>query len=121
MQEVQTSSPSAWRRFWHVASKRAWAAYLCTLLIGLALLHWDAVHNTSADTDPLQTDRLYLRLAGIFAIAANFTIVGAVTFRLWRAAARQSKGLCPTCGYDVRASTGRCPECGAPLPARSEV
>ena len=31
-----------------------------------------------------------------------------------RADRRSRVGLCPACGYDLRASAGRCPECGTP-------
>jgi hypothetical protein len=34
---------------------------------------------------------------------------------VWRSGRRQDRlmfGLCPECGYDLRASKGRCPECG---------
>jgi hypothetical protein len=36
--------------------------------------------------------------------------------RLQRMWARHEKGLCPYCGYDLRASSGTCPECGKPTP-----
>ena len=38
--------------------------------------------------------------------------------RRHRCRRRRLPGLCPACGYDLRATPGRCPECGtiAPLP-----
>ena len=34
-------------------------------------------------------------------------------WRRRRGRARAARGLCPACGYDLRATPGRCPECGA--------
>jgi len=46
-------------------------------------------------------------------------ILPSARLALWlRSRRRRRRGLCPVCGYDLRASPARCPECGkaAPVP-----
>jgi hypothetical protein len=40
--------------------------------------------------------------------------------RTLRDRTRRAHGLCPHCGYDLRATPGRCPECGRDVPNASD-
>ena len=47
------------------------------------------------------------------AAAAPSVAIMALTARRRRRERRLSGGLCPSCGYDLRASPNQCPECGS--------
>ena len=49
----------------------------------------------------------------LFILAAFAAIVPLQRFSRWiREGSRRRRGLCPACGFDLRASKERCPECG---------
>ena len=61
----------------------------------------------------LSRSELQLWYAGLLAVALAWSLFA--PDRLGRLALRRLKtGLCPACGYDLRASPEYCPECGAP-------
>ena len=98
----------------YVASAAGFAAGLGLMAAAVFLT---ATQPIGAPASPYRST--WMILAGqLVATAAGF-VAGVPSIRRRRRAARAEAGLCPACGYDLRATPGQCPECGAvPVPAK---
>ncbi len=55
-------------------------------------------------------------IVALLAVGALFAAVGYYSKRAAQREMRANMGLCPQCGYDLRATDAACPECNTPVP-----
>lgn len=69
-------------------------------------------------SDPMREDYGYSLSAPHWFIASSAAVLPAAWLVGTLRRRRPGPGLCPSCGYDLRASPERCPECGRPAEAQ---
>jgi hypothetical protein len=89
------------------------------------VFHWQWLPSTDLTTRTLSGTVVTRHLTTVpYWIPTLITsLLPAMSLRRWIAdhlqtRRRRKAGLCPNCGYDLRASKDRCPECGTPVPAQ---
>ena len=81
-------------------------------VLGLGLMVMAVVHARNQPSPASPWGSNFLLFAGqVVATAGGYVAVIPLMRRRERAAS-VTAGLCPKCGYDVRATPDRCPECG---------
>jgi hypothetical protein len=74
---------------------------------------WHQIHNPRHGTTHVFAYAPFWSFALLTAALPSAWIARRLRDRHRRARERRNAGLCPACGYDLRATPDRCPECGA--------
>lgn len=108
----------------HCGSDHGWSfGFYCMVMSREHGHEWGGFGVTVADLPP---DRMAPNIRQVTAphwfLALAFAALpvwwGFRRTKALRLARRSSRGLCPSCGYDLRASAERCPECGVVTTAK---
>jgi hypothetical protein len=107
MEHMTTATTAATR------NSRFYVFGVAGIVLGLGLMVMAVVHARNQPSPPSPWGSNFLLFAGqVVASAGGYVAVVVPLMRRHQRAARVSAGLCPACGYDIRATPGRCPECG---------
>ena len=80
-----------------------------------------AAHYTT-NLNPGHRGDEWVVAAPAWAVMTLLLVLPALWMNRWRGSRRVKRmGLCPSCGYDLRASSDRCPECGAAISPAAAV
>ena len=84
---------------------------------GRARTFWNRLGFTFRRVNGRNVERLFVGVPFWFLCGLCLAFpIGLYLPRQIKRLVRQRPGLCPSCGYDLRATPDRCPECGALVP-----
>jgi len=95
---------------------------LCAAAVVLWACHYSVVYNPTREPSVYMTDGGSPQWTETHIPPWWWILLSGIAPALWLKRSvlpwlrdrRMRRGLCPACGYDLRATPGRCPECGTP-------
>lgn len=77
---------------------------------------WYSIQHPKTGNVQAQAVAPFWSIAAVTALLPLAWIILRLRSR-WRERQQNRLGVCPACGYDIRATPDRCPECGTTIPA----
>lgn len=105
------------RMIWRLSSQRPydldgqWLRWSTEKRTLLGIITWG--RSSSGPASSPTSDSLTVMVPYWLLAMITFALPGWITAKRLLARRKPMPGLCPVCGYDLRATPDRCPECGA--------